>query len=479
MFTPVSHKVACHHQIFSRGICPKYFMTLKTSLSTIDNIILFTKLSFEHHVQRLALVLDRLQSQNLHVHIEETLHLLLQRLITLVIPYPPKVLNRNYQKIMAILALAEPKNKKQLRSFLGFVNFYRQLWYHRSHIITPLTAITSEKSKWVWGPDQKEAFLQVRNTIARQVLLRYPDFTKPFDIFTDASEHQLGAVICQDKWPIAFYSRKLNSAQCNYTTMEKELLSIVETSQQYRHILLGSHCRFYCDHKNLGFYHFKSERVRRWRATLEEFDYSFIYHPGKHNTIADMLSRYPMTNVGTSDYEEITTLDDSAFPATNKNIKLSQDSIPDLQKKVNMSQHYTVIQRENESIICRKGKIVLDPKLFLDILAWYHINLNHPGQDRTYRTISSVFYTPNMEAQVRHYINNCQVCKQSKISTKKYGLLPEPDTTFEPWEVIQIDLFGPWSFNDVDGVTHQIQGLSIIDIATRWTGIVPIYVQTV
>jgi hypothetical protein len=78
-----------------------------------------------------------------------------------------------------------------------------------------------------------------------------------------------------------------------------------------------------------------------------------------------------------------------------------------------------------------------------------------------------------MEAQVRQYVNNCQVCKQSKISTKKYGIIPEPDTHYEPWEVIQIDLFGPWSFNDIDGISRQIQGLSIIDIATRWTELCP------
>ena len=132
-----------------------------------------------------------------------------------------------------------------------------------------------------------------------------------------------------------------------------------------------------------------------------------------------------------------------------------------------------LIERDGFSIICRNGKIVIDAKLFSEILAWYHINLNHPGQDRTYKTINSVFYTPNMEAQVRQYVNNCQICKQSKISTKKYGIIPEPDTQYEPWEVIQIDLFGPWSFNDIDGISHQIQGLSIIDIATRWTELCP------
>jgi hypothetical protein len=70
---------------------------------------------------------------------------------------------------MSILALAKAQNKRQLHSFLGFANFYRQLWYHHSHIISPLAVITSEKAKLVWGPAQTNAFQAICNTIARQV----------------------------------------------------------------------------------------------------------------------------------------------------------------------------------------------------------------------------------------------------------------------------------------------------------------------
>jgi hypothetical protein len=76
-----------------------------------------------------------------------------------------------------------------------------------------------------------------------QVLLCYPDFNKPapFHIYTDASDHQLGAVIMQDKKSIAFHSRKLNTAQKRYTTTERdrELLSAIETCKEYKNILLG------------------------------------------------------------------------------------------------------------------------------------------------------------------------------------------------------------------------------------------------
>ena len=87
--------------------------------------------------------------------------------------------------------------------------------------------------------------------IGREVFLAYPDFNAPFEINTDASKLQIGAVISQKGKPIAFYSRKMNSAQQNYTTTEKELLSIVETLKEFRNILLGHQITVYTDHKNL------------------------------------------------------------------------------------------------------------------------------------------------------------------------------------------------------------------------------------
>ena len=89
--------------------------------------------------------------------------------------------------------------------------------------------------------------------IRREVLKGYPDFNAPFEIHIDASKLQLGAVISQKGKPIAFYSRKMNSAQHNYTTTEKELLSILETLKEFRNILLGHQITVYTDHKNLTY----------------------------------------------------------------------------------------------------------------------------------------------------------------------------------------------------------------------------------
>ena len=91
------------------------------------------------------------------------------------------------------------------------------------------------------------------------MLLSYPNFNKKFDIYTDASHTQLGAVIMQEGKPIDFYSQKLNPAQTCYTTMERELLSIVETLKEFRNILFGQQIEAFTDHLNLTYKQFNTE----------------------------------------------------------------------------------------------------------------------------------------------------------------------------------------------------------------------------
>ena len=133
----------------------------------------------------------------------------------------------------------------------------------RSEILTPLTHLTSKNDKWQWKPEHQKVFDTIKNIVSQEILLRHSYFNKPFEIHTDASKCQLGAIISQKGKPISFYSRKLNSAQVNYTTTERELLEIVETLKEFRKILLGQQIILWTDHKNLTYKIFNTERVMR------------------------------------------------------------------------------------------------------------------------------------------------------------------------------------------------------------------------
>jgi hypothetical protein len=104
-----------------------------------------------------------------------------------------------------------------------------------------LTSLTSSKVKFEWHSSHQQAFDKIKKVIGTEIFLCYPDFNKPvlFHIYTDASDHRLGEVIMQDKKPIAFYSRKLNTDQKRYTTTEREFLSAIETCREYKNILFG------------------------------------------------------------------------------------------------------------------------------------------------------------------------------------------------------------------------------------------------
>ena len=153
-----------------------------------------------------------------------------------------------------------------------------------------------KKKAWYWNATHQEAFDTIKATIARDVVLAYPDFSKPFEIYTDASTRQLGAVIVQNNRPIAFFSRKLTDVQQRYSVTDIELLAIIETLEEFRGMLLGREITVYTDHKNLtspllGHSKMQDNRLIRWRWIMEEYGPTIIYIKGIHNTVADAISR--------------------------------------------------------------------------------------------------------------------------------------------------------------------------------------------
>ena len=100
--------------------------------------------------------------------------------------------------------MATPKSRKQLRSFLGLVNYYRDIVIRRSDTAAPLTKLTSTKIPWKWTSTEEQAFQKLKLAISKETMLNYPNFSKEFEIHTDASDKQLGAVIAQEGKPVAF-----------------------------------------------------------------------------------------------------------------------------------------------------------------------------------------------------------------------------------------------------------------------------------
>ncbi len=175
------------------------------------------------------------------------------------------------------------------------VQYYCDLWARWSDILAPLTSLVGECSQtkttkakgtkkvpWHWNEVHQRALDHVNATIAKDVVLAYPDYSKVFEIYTDASSKQLGAVITQDNRPIVLYSWKLSDAQHKYSVTKIEQLAIVETLKEFKGMLWGQQIKVSTDHANLmrdapGL---TSDQVYRWRLLLEEYGPEIVYIKG-------------------------------------------------------------------------------------------------------------------------------------------------------------------------------------------------------
>ncbi len=194
--------------------------------------------------------------------------------------------------MQVIFGLNPPNNVKELRHFLGMVQYYRDMWARRSEILAPLTDLVGEfretkntrmnktkKKPWWWDLIHLQAFDNVKAAIPKETVLAYLDFVKPFEIYMDASSTQLGAMITQDNWPIAFFSWKLSKMQQKYSVTKIELLAIVETLKEFKGMLRGQDIKVYTDHKNLkrDALGLTSDKVYHWQLFLEEYAPEIIY----------------------------------------------------------------------------------------------------------------------------------------------------------------------------------------------------------
>ena len=254
----------------------------------MDDCYLFTDKNFKHHVQLIDKLLSALVKAGMKCNplkcawaVQKTSFLGLWMIPTAVKPMK--------KKINAILKMDCPRNQFQVRSFIGAINFYRSMFSCCAHFMKPLTELTG-KGSFFWHDRKQKAFDTLKSIMVADCLNVYPDYNKPFKIYTNSSDYQLGATIIQNKHPIAYCSRSLQPTQMKYTTTEKELLAIILCLKEYEKILYGAKINICTDHKNLTFKTLSIKRILCWRTYIDQYDINLCYIPGKENVLADCFS---------------------------------------------------------------------------------------------------------------------------------------------------------------------------------------------
>ncbi|CCO34134.1 Retrotransposable element Tf2 155 kDa protein type 2 [Rhizoctonia solani AG-1 IB] len=248
-----------------------------TVIVYLDNILIFSN-SREEHVQHVTEVLSCLQKHNLFCNPSKCVFFVTEvTYIGLVVT--PGGISMEGEKVKAIQEWPEPKNVKQVQSFLGFANFYCGFVHDFSRLACPLTSLTQKEQPWVWEAPQKEAFQQVKIAISKEPVRAHLDESQPYTLETDASGAARGTVLSQRKddgclHPVAFMSASFSPAELNYDTHDKELLAIICAFKHRRIFLEGTEhpVTVLTDHQNLEYW--KSARTfnrhhARWHLCHE------------------------------------------------------------------------------------------------------------------------------------------------------------------------------------------------------------------
>lgn len=458
----------------------------------IDDLLIFSDGSYKDHMRKVDKVLERLKSKNLAVNALKSFWAV-REVDYLGFRLTPEGVMPQAKKVAAIMNMQPPKNKRQLRGFIGLVNYYRFMWKHRSHILAPLSAMCSKNVPFKWTEEHMKAFQEMKALVSHEVLLSFPDYSRPFELYVDASDLQLGAVLKQGNKTLAFFSKKLNDAQKKYSVGEKEMLSLVEALKEFRTMIYGYPINVYTDHKN--WVHDKkisNARVMRWRLLMQEYAPSIHYVEGEKNVVADALSRLTIDDDHTENFSVVDEVFDErnwrnfrqpitirAFGEAQKKDKYiarirSQapdklgEFFEDIGKKSGPDRVITEIDRD-----ARTSRIIVPRTLTKRLMEWYHVHLVHPGVDRLYYTLRQHFTWPGMLKEIRAYIKKCGPCQKGKRGMRGYGKIPLKDPETEPWKDVAVDLSGPWKAY-VDNEEVNFHTLTIIDVFTNWVEIIPI-----
>ena len=228
-------------------------------------------------------------------------------------------------KIAIIVNLPPPNSVKQLRTTLGHTRYYRKLIKGYAQITEPTEKLLKCDVKFEWTQECQRSLDILKEKMVTTLILVFPDWKFPFHVHVDASSIALGIILAQPgegglDHSVAFVSRKISSAKCNYTTTEREGLAMVYALQKFIYYLLGAHFKMFTDHLALKYLVNKlvlGGKICIWLLLFQEYDFEIIVKPGRLNAGLDRLSRL---EIG----EEPTSLEDNMSDAQLFSVQIAR-----------------------------------------------------------------------------------------------------------------------------------------------------------
>ena len=389
-------------------------------------------------------------------------------------------------RVAALRDSKPPQNRTGLQRFLGMINYYHRFLPGLAPILAPLHAQASGKGQSIeWSAECQASFDEVKEILARSVLLHHPLPDAPTSLTVDASSTAVGAQLEQrqgQSWvPLAFFSRKLSDAEKKYSAFDRELLASYSAVKHFRHFLEGRPFTLYTDHKPMTFALSsetdRSPRQTRHLAFIAEFTTDIRHIKGKFNVVADALSRITTTSnaadtinlcpVSTSHPVEVDWTDFA---------QLAKDQIQSGEMASYRTATTGLILKDIDigpsTLFCDTSLGVTRPVLPVSwtrpVFNKIH-GLSHPGVRPTQKAIAQRFVWHGMKRDIRQWCKECPDCQASKIHRHTHPALTKRPQPSDRFRSLHVDLVGP--LPESHGMTYLF---TVIDRFTRWPEAVPL-----
>lgn len=412
------------------------------TVNFIDDILVFSQ-TFTDHIKHLSLLLEAISKEGFRLKFSKC------NFAQDSVKYLGHIIKNNTvtpvkDNLIAIKDFPIPKTKKNIRQFLGKINFYGKYIPNISIILDPLHNLLRKDQKFTWTEKCQESFDTIKKLLCLKPILEIFDQDLPIHIHTDASIHGIGAVLKQpqengEEKPCAYFSRKLNDSQKRKKAIYLECLAIKEAVKYWQHWLIGKKFKVFSDHKPLEKLNIKArtdEELGDLTYYLSQFDFEVIYSPGKDNLEADSLSRNPVLEPHVNQEEVLKIVnfikleDIQSDQEKNEDIKLYKDRLI-LKDKIYFKR------------IGKKEKIMITEEFSKKIIKYVHYTYCHIGRKQTENKIKPFYTAKNLIHNIKKICDNCEICIKNKSRTKfKYGLMSHLGPATYPFEIVSIDTIG-------------------------------------
>jgi hypothetical protein len=382
-------------------------------------------------------------------------------------------------KIAGVADWLMPSNKKEVQSFVGFVNFYQCFIPGFSHHARALFDLTMKDVRFIWGLPQEDSFMKLKELVTSAPVLVLPNNDLLFRLEADSSGIATGVVLSQQQvndnaWhPIAFLSKALSPVECNYEIHDTEMLAIIQGLEEWRHYLEGARhpVEIWTDHKNLEYFRVAQKlncRQARWSLYLSRFDFMLHHKPGQSMGKPDALSRQADHGSRQGDNNNLTLLVPELFRIHAlagarlegdkcnilREVRLSlgnnvqDESVVKAARELRKDKGRGTIKSaewsESDGLLMFHSKIYVPKDRYLRrrIVEQHHNTCiaGHAGRFKTHELVSRNYWWPQMSRYISIYVNTCDLCNRTKVQRRRpISELHPSETPDAPWEVISID----------------------------------------